>query len=305
MSLVCKRTGLSHHVIRVWEKRYGAVKPARSDGKRRLYSDEDVHRLGLLRQLTRAGHSIGSIARLETGALEQLWRKENGNLPVPRSESEQRSDLVFIRDALNSVKEMDRLSLTETLRKSAVTFGSHGSLERVISPLADRIGELWRTGELSAAHEHFATAVIREYLWAATRAFAPTQSAPTLAVTTPIGQLHELGAVMVAAAASDVGWKVLYLGPSLPPAEIAGAAVDNDASAVALSIVYPPDDPKLGNELRMLRAHLPQNVSIIVGGRATPGYHQALHEIGAFQPSNLQGLYDVLNRIRNKKGVIR
>jgi len=303
MNLVCKRTGLSQHVIRVWEKRYGAVKPARSAGKRRLYSDEDVQRLGLFRQLTRAGHSIGGIAHLETDDLEQLWRKENGVRNARLIEPDRSPDLIFVGDALNAVEDMDRLSLTETLRKSALRFGSHGSLERVIAPLTERIGERWRTGELNAAHEHFASAVIREYLWAATRAFAPTQNAATLVVTTPIGQLHELGAVMVAAAASDVGWNVIYLGPSLPPAEIAAAAVDNQASAVALSIVYPPDDPKLGSKLALLRSHLPQNIPIIVGGRATPAYREALNEIGALQPVNLQSLYDELNRIRNGKGL--
>jgi methylmalonyl-CoA mutase cobalamin-binding domain/chain len=301
MNLVCKRTGLSQHVIRVWEKRYGAVKPARSEGKRRLYSEEDVHRLGLFRQLTRAGHPIGSIAHLSTEDLEQLWRKENSSNHTLQNDPQQSSDLIFVRDALKAVEAMDRIGLTETLRKSALRFGSHGSLERVIAPLTEEIGEKWRTGELTAANEHFASVVIREYLLASTRAFVPTQNAPTLVVTTPIGQLHELGAVMVAAAASDVGWNVIYLGPSLPPVEIAAAAVDNRAAAVALSIVYPPDDNKLGKELALLRTHLPQEISIIAGGRATPAYREALNEIGALQPISLQSLYDELNRIRNKK----
>ena len=301
MNLVCKRTGLSQHVIRVWEKRYSAVKPTRSAGQRRLYSDDDVYRLGLFGRLTRIGHPIGSIAHLKTEDLEQLWRKEQfaDNTQLP--ESQQRPDLIFVRDALRAVQDMDRQSLTETLHKSARNFGSHGSLERVIAPLTEQIGEKWRTGELNAAHEHFASAVIREYLWAATRAFAPAQNAPTLIVTTPTGQLHELGAVMVAAAASDIGWNVIYLGPSLPTADIAAAAVDNRATAVALSIVYPPDDPQLGSELAVLRAHMPSNISILVGGRATPAYRAALNEIGAMQPADLQSLYDELNRIRSEK----
>jgi methylmalonyl-CoA mutase cobalamin-binding domain/chain len=300
MNLVCKRTGLSQHVIRVWEKRYGAVKPTRSAGQRRLYSDEDVYRLMLFRRLTQIGHSIGSIAHLNTDELEQLWRKEKFPDHTPLPELQQRPDLIFVRDALRAVEDMDRHSLTETLRNSSRKFGSHGSLERVIAPLTEQIGEKWRTGELNAAHEHFASAVIREYLWAATRAFAHTQNAPTIIVTTPTGQLHELGAVMVAAAASDIGWNVIYLGPSLPPAEIAAAAVDNRVTAVALSIVYPPDDPQLGSELAVLRAHMPSNISIIVGGRATPAYRTALNKIGALQPANLQSLYDELNRIRNE-----
>ena len=298
MNLVSKRTGLSPHVIRVWEKRYGAVRPARSQGKRRVYSDEDVHRLGLFRRLTQTGHAISTIAHLQNSELETMCRREANDFAEVSLES---SDDALIKALLHAVSEMDRLGLEETLRKSAVTFGAHGLLERVIGPLTERIGELWRTGEFSAAHEHFASVVIREYLWTAVRPFAPTQNAPAIIVTTPNGQLHELGAVMVAAAASDVGWNTIYLGPSLPPGEIASAAVKNKARAVALSIVYPLDDPHLGKELQSLRKHLPAQTALIVGGRGAPAYAEVLEEIGALQPATLRELYDLLDQIRKTK----
>ena len=45
IKVVARRTGLSAHVIRIWEKRYGAVEPERTETKRRLYSDEQIERL--------------------------------------------------------------------------------------------------------------------------------------------------------------------------------------------------------------------------------------------------------------------
>ncbi|MBA2560032.1 MAG: MerR family transcriptional regulator, partial [Propionibacteriales bacterium] len=36
-----RRVGVSEHVLRAWESRYGLLKPARSEGGYRLYSDED------------------------------------------------------------------------------------------------------------------------------------------------------------------------------------------------------------------------------------------------------------------------
>ena len=59
---VCRLTGISQHVLRVWEKRYGAVEPARSETDRRLYSESDVSRLSLLKVLVDRGQAIGSIA---------------------------------------------------------------------------------------------------------------------------------------------------------------------------------------------------------------------------------------------------
>ena len=81
-----------------------------------------------------------------------------------------------------------------------------------------------------------------------------------LVVATPAGQIHELGALLVGAAAANLGWHVTYLGASLPAAEIAGAARQNRARAVALSLVYPEDDPRLEGELTRLRESLPPEV---------------------------------------------
>ena len=105
-------------------------------------------------------------------------------------------------------------------------------------------------------------------------------------MATPSGQLHELGAVMAAAAATNVGWMVTYLGTGLPPAEIAGAALQNGAKAIALSIVYPEDDPNLTTELQSLRKYLPHEVKILVGGRAAEGYKEVLNQIGAVEPGH-------------------
>ena len=82
------------------------------------------------------------------------------------------------------------------------------------------------------------------------------ENAPVLVVATPSGQLHELGALLVGAAAANLGWHVTYLGASLPAAEIAGAALQNRARAVALSLVYPEDDPTLEDELDLSKVQM-------------------------------------------------
>ena len=156
-------------------------------------------------------------------------------------------------------------------------------------------------GELTVAHEHFASDAIRAFLWNTSRPFAPSDTAPGLIVATPAGQLHELGAIIVAAAARNQGWRVTYLGTSLPAAEIAGAVKLNSARAALLSIVYPDDDPDLAAELVSLRKYLPETVSILVGGRAATGYTAAIHEIGAKQIHSLTELYPALESLRGGK----
>ena len=167
-----------------------------------------------------------------------------------------------------------------------------------LAPLATAIGGCWRAGSLTAAQEHLATGVIRLFLGRISKPFAVNGSAPLLLVGTPAGQLHELGAVMVAAAAANMGWHVTFLGSSLPAAEIAGAAIQNRARAVALSVVYPEDDSGLADELHCLRRGLPPATALIVGGRAVPAYRSALAAVGALVCSDLTDLYGHLDRLR-------
>ena len=71
-----ERTGLSPHVLRVWERRYGAVEPIRTGGGQRLYSDADIERLRLLSAVTAAKRSISLVARLPLGELARLARED-------------------------------------------------------------------------------------------------------------------------------------------------------------------------------------------------------------------------------------
>lgn len=71
ISAVARLTGISSHVLRVWERRYGVVEPGRSDSKRRRYTRDDIQRLSLLKTLVDNGHAIGSIAKLSTTQLEE------------------------------------------------------------------------------------------------------------------------------------------------------------------------------------------------------------------------------------------
>ena len=89
IKVAVRRTGLSAHVIRVWEKRYGAVVPARTPTNRRLYSDEDIVRLQWLRQAVEAGQSIGRIAGLPTSELVETGPRR-GNLRAAGSRSGRR-----------------------------------------------------------------------------------------------------------------------------------------------------------------------------------------------------------------------
>jgi DNA-binding transcriptional MerR regulator/methylmalonyl-CoA mutase cobalamin-binding subunit len=297
IKVVARITGLTPHVIRVWEKRYGAVNPTRTPSNRRVYSQTDVQRLLLLREATSAGHSIGQIASLADARLAAIAAECSCAAKTePRADGSPENAL--LEQSLQAIRQLDGNTLEATLRSGVLALGPHGLLERLVCPLVQRIGCLWREGELKAVHEHFATVIIRNFLGRNSRPFPQSSNMPTLVVATPSGQLHEMGAVMVGTAAADVGWKVVYLGTSLPAAEIAAAALQHRARAVALSIVYPEDDPALPDELQNLRSFLPAGIRIIVGGRAAGAYQETLDRIGVLRACELRELYAALDQLR-------
>ncbi len=67
--------------LRIWERRYGVVRPATSASGHRLYSAGDVRRLVQLKQLTETGHAIGSIAALDEDELRQVAATHATSLP--------------------------------------------------------------------------------------------------------------------------------------------------------------------------------------------------------------------------------
>lgn len=306
MKSVVQRTGLSPHVIRVWEKRYGAVAPHRTASNRRLYSEAEVRRLLLLHAATKAGHSIGTIARLSDEQLRALagWSEDSSRTaPVINGNGHsQPGDPSggFLARALDAVRRLDARTFEAVLMRASLELGCQGLLQKLIAPLTTKLGDLWQSGELTAAEEHFASGVVRSFLAGLARPFALPENAPVLVVTTPVGQVHELGAVLVAAAATGHGWRVTYLGTSLPAVEIACAVRRTAARALALSIVYPADDPDLPAELTTLKRYLPESAAVVVGGRAAPAYRPALEAMGAVLADDLPSLYAFLDSVRRQ-----
>ena len=296
---VARQTGLSIHAIRVWEKRYGAVQPVRAGNNRRLYSQEDVARLKLLREATLAGYSIGQIARASQNELQALVRESAApalpQVPAGKRLSEDVEQLM--RSAIQQIMRFDGERLHEVLERAAVGLGSPAVLQKFIAPLAERVGDLWRAGEFTVAHEHFATNHITEFLRTFARPYSESVFVPHLVLATPAGQLHELGAIIVAAAARSHGWRTTYLGAALPIEEFAGAVGHLQPRAVGLSIVFPPDDIALRADLKKLGHLLPKGCVLLAGGRSVETYADVLRKAKAKIIPTLDQLYPALDRI--------
>jgi DNA-binding transcriptional MerR regulator/methylmalonyl-CoA mutase cobalamin-binding subunit len=307
IGVVSRRTGLKPDLIRAWERRYGAVAPGRSDTRRRFYSEADIARLQLLKRVVDTGRSIGQVANLSNEELESLAalapatavdRGGREEAPPAQASGGDIADL-YLELCLTAARRLEVGELELHLQRASVALSRTSLLDKLLVPLLHRVGELWHQGEMRPTHEHVASAVVRSFLGGMYHAYDTPATAPHLIATTPPRQRHELGALMVAAVAAGEGWRATYLGPDLPPEEIAAAATEKGAQVVALSLIYPPDDPGLAEDLRRLRRLLSPSTALIAGGRACPAYDEVLDEIGAIQVPDLPTLRRELDRLRS------
>lgn len=283
MRIVAKRTGLSPHVIRVWERRYGAIKPARSQTNRRLYSEADIVRLSRLARLTQYGHSISQVASLADDELSELAQQVGGPPPAARSIPVGRSEVNyqdFIHEALTRVKALDTRGLEAVLKEAGIRMSQRDLIDGILSPLLEQIGTLWEKGALSPSHEHMASAIIHSFVSNLPEAFTTSETAPRIVIATLAGQRHELGALMAAKTAAAEAWDVTYLGANLPAEDIATVSKQCDAQILALSIIYAEEPEKVLESLRCLKESLSPQIDIIIGGRFTRAHKDELNKVG-------------------------
>jgi methanogenic corrinoid protein MtbC1 len=237
--------------------------------------------------------SVDELAAL----VEEDRREAAAPLPAGPTREDQVEPAGYLTECLDAVRALDGDWLRTLFGRAVISLNPNTFIDSVATPLMHEIGQLWAEGRLTPGHEHLASMAIRATLAEVAAALQPSNGSPRIVVATPSGQRHGIGATLVAATAQLEGWFVTHLGEDLPAADIARAADQCDARAVALSITYPADDPNVVNELRMLRQALSNGVDILVGGQAVDCYSEALTAAGARKIDTLSELRAALREI--------
>lgn len=299
IAVVAERTGLSQDVLRVWERRYEAVKPARGTNGQRFYTDADVERLRVLHAATRAGRNISQVAKLSDNALKHLLAEDAmARAQIVSASSSPANAADLINTALALAQSLHGIELNDHLRRALALLGVPDFLSVVAVPLLRRVGDEWHAGRLTAASEHLASSVLHDIFVESMRAYSSRADSPRILIATPAGERHAIGAALVGAAAAVEGWGVVYLGADLPAQEISRAAIATDARVVALSVLYVEDRDRILAELRSLRSQLPAAVALFVGGSGAQSLARDLTGHGIRVTENVAELYDELRRAK-------
>ena len=141
IQMVAKLTGLSKDVIRVWERRYGLVKPSRSANRYREYSDEELALLRFLKAQMEQGATIGSLA---AEGRESLVARMQATTPLSAEEHKPHDRLVD--DLIGSLDPLDKAGFERKLNGAVAVIPFDEAVQRILFPLQRRIGDLWHEG---------------------------------------------------------------------------------------------------------------------------------------------------------------
>ena len=202
-----RRTGVAPELLRAWERRYGLLRPARSDGGFRLYSDADQRRVERMRQHLGEGLAAAEAARRAGEGDEEsaVGMSDDG-----RSELQLGSER--LRVTLDGFDEAGAQGVLDNLLGA---FTVETVLEAVIIPYLTELGERWSKGEATVAQEHFASNLIRGRLLGIGRGWDSGEGPRAVLACAP-GELHDLGLIAFGLTLHRRGWRITYLGPDTP-----------------------------------------------------------------------------------------
>jgi MerR family transcriptional regulator, light-induced transcriptional regulator len=303
--------GVSPELLRAWERRYQLVRPSRTDGGYRVYSEDDVYVLRGARRLTETGLSIAEAAGLPRHRLREAGESpepEGGrvglaglakNAPQPglvssagvvppisaANPAHAESEPPWLVSALAATRGFDAAALERTVRRRAAqtAYTPIEICENVLLPLLKAIGVAWERGEISVAAEHFGSRIARARLTELIEIESRGGTdGPVAVCACPPGERHEGALLAFAVHAASVGFRVVYLGADTPVADILSVAAARDARLCAVSLTHPLSAKDLRELVRPLARwrRAGRQRRVVMGGRGVGPAADTLRALG-------------------------
>jgi DNA-binding transcriptional MerR regulator len=222
LKAVIRETGLSPEILRAWERRYGLLKPQRSPGGHRIYSQYDIDMLKWLVARQKEGLSISRAV--------EMWRSlvKDGQNPLQQTHAPVQtgevggSMLDDLRDGwIAACLAFDEQAAERALSQALAIVAPEIACTEVIQKGLAEIGERWYQGAISVQQEHFASSLAMLRLSALLVAAPPPTRPERILAACPPGEEHDFVLLLAAFLLRRRGWDVVYLGANVPLTRLA------------------------------------------------------------------------------------
>jgi len=252
-------TRIKPHTLRIWEQRYGIIKPQRTEINTRLYCQEDLKYLLNISILYNEGEKISKIAKLSK---EELSKKVK-SYSIQNLEYETQIQAFVI-----AMVEFNELGFEEQLNSNISTFGMEDTIINIIYPFMRQIGVLWQTNSINPAQEHFITNLVRQKLIVAIDSIPLSNQIigfKTILLYLPEGELHEIGLLFASYVIKKNGHKCIYLGQSLPMIDLKNVIKTSKPNVILTIITSSPCQEEVQPYIDKLEVNFPETVFWITG----------------------------------------
>jgi methanogenic corrinoid protein MtbC1 len=260
IAALSRRTGVAPDTLRKWEQRYGVLRPTRTAGGQRRYTERDVARVEWLRDRLREGWRIGEAARV----LEEAYAPALAEPAALR------------RALVDAARSPDPAAVDSLLDQAFAVLPLATAFDEVLAPALREVGEDWHAGRLTVAQEHAFSARVRSRLGVLLGDARGGVHGTAVLACAP-GERHELGLLMLAILLRADGWRVEYLGQDTPLADAVRFAEEVDASLLALSAARPAAVAAVAAEARALGRR--PGPALVLGGAGADA--EAARALGA------------------------
>jgi DNA-binding transcriptional MerR regulator len=207
-------TGIKAHTLRIWERRYDFLVPERTETNIRYFSDAQLRKLINVSILLKNNYRISSIAGMSE---DLIHSKVVEFLGLEDTENEE-----VIKALILSMLIMDEGEFNRIFSRLVLRSGLMLTITDVIYPFLGQVGVLWGTNKVLPAQEHFISNLIRQKIISSMESLPqPGENAGKIIFFLMEQETHEIGLLLGAYLAKDLGWKVYYLGQNVPSEDIA------------------------------------------------------------------------------------
>lgn len=205
-------SGIKAHTIRIWEQRYNALKPNRSEGNTRYYKGSQLRRLLNIVSMLGSDYKVSELCSMPDKKLVKLIDEK-----LSQSISADHVYEYFISQIISSTIQYNEVQFEKLFANCIIRFGLKGTYVQIIYPALVRLGVMWSKDAILPAQEHFITNLIRQKLLSAIDALPPSNdSINSWLLFLPEDEFHEAGLLISNFLIRQVGMKVIYLGTNVP-----------------------------------------------------------------------------------------
>jgi DNA-binding transcriptional MerR regulator len=255
IKFVCAQTGIRAVTLRAWERRYHVLRPQRTGGNYRLYSERDVALLRWMKNRVDGGLPISRAAE----ELNEMRRARSWPQPVaamPEPETGVRAAATppagYSQRLFAALVALDEGQATAILTEATALFDLGAVCLDIIQPCLVSIGEAWYRGDIRIATEHFASQYLLGRLLGLFQSLPLRPRAPRIVVGCAPGEFHEIGSLMLALFLRRDGYRVDFLGADVHIGDLFEFARVERPALICLSA----NSDGTARELRTMQAKL-------------------------------------------------